>query len=55
VRMEVGGVSNASWRHRLRANREDRKAWELNGLRPWPWTRWLKPLRKLGQFIHRPR
>lgn len=55
VRMEVGGVSNASWRHRLRANREDRKAWELNGLRPWPWTRWLKPLRKMGQFIKRPR
>jgi glycosyltransferase involved in cell wall biosynthesis len=55
VRMEVGGVSNASWRHRLRANREDRKAWELNRLRPWPWTRWLKPLRKMGQFIKRPR
>lgn len=55
VRMEVGGVSNASWRHRVRANREDRLAWELNGIRPWPWTRWMKPLRKLGQFVKRPR
>lgn len=55
VRMEVGGVSNASWKNRLRANREDRMAWRLNGLTPWPWTLWMKPLRKLGQFVNRPR
>ena len=51
VRMQVGGVSNASWRNRLRANREDRSAWRLNGLRMPPWTPLMKPLRKLGQFL----
>lgn len=51
VRMQVGGMSNASWRNRLRANREDRSAWRLNGLRMPPWTPLMKPLRKLGQFL----
>jgi glycosyltransferase involved in cell wall biosynthesis len=51
VKMGMGGVSNATWRNRLRANRNDRRAWEVNGLKPYPWTLWLKPLRKLGQFV----
>ena len=38
VKMRTGGVSNASWGNRLRANREDRHAWRMNGLRPMPWT-----------------
>lgn len=50
VRMRRGGVSNASWRNWLRANRNDRKAWQLNGLRPRFYTLWWKPLRKLGQW-----
>ena len=34
VKMRTGGVSNASVRNRLRANREDREAWRINGLKP---------------------
>jgi glycosyltransferase involved in cell wall biosynthesis len=51
VKMRAGGVSNASLRNRLRANKEDRLAWRLNGLRPYFFTLYLKPLRKLSQFI----
>lgn len=50
VRMRTGGVSNASWSNRLKANREDRMAWRLNGLSPRPWTLIAKPLRKLSQW-----
>jgi glycosyltransferase len=53
--MQVGGMSNASWRNRLRAHREDWLAWSLNGLRPYPWTLAMKPLRKVGQFMSRAR
>ncbi len=51
VKMRVGGVSNASFNNRLRANKEDRLAWKLNGLRPNFFTLYLKPLRKVHQFI----
>jgi glycosyltransferase len=51
VKMQTGGMSNASWGNRLRANREDRTAWRKNGLRPMPWTLVMKPLRKLGQWM----
>lgn len=51
VRMRAGGVSNASLRNRLQANREDRMAWELNGLQPRFYTRYVKPLSKLGQYF----
>lgn len=51
IKMRRGGISNASWKNRLRANREDRKAWEINGLKPQFFTLILKPLRKLSQFI----
>ena len=50
VRMRTGGVSNANWTNRLKANREDRMAWRLNGLQPRPWTLLMKPLRKLVQW-----
>jgi len=53
VRMRVGGVSNASAGNRLRANREDKAAWRMNGLKPLPWTLVMKPLRKIGQFLKR--
>jgi glycosyltransferase len=55
VKMRNGGNSNGSLLHRLKANREDRKAWRLNGLTPRLWTLYLKPLRKLPQFIQRPK
>lgn len=51
VNMRTGGVSNATVANRLRANKMDRMAWSVNGLRPYPWTLALKPLRKVGQWI----
>ncbi|TAE32533.1 MAG: glycosyltransferase [Cytophagales bacterium] len=51
--MREGGVSNANLSNRMRANGEDRKAWELNGLKPHFFTLTLKPLRKLVQLIRR--
>jgi len=54
VKMRVGGTSNASLANRLRANRNDRNAWKVNGLRPYPWTLLLKPARKIPQYFTRP-
>lgn len=51
VKMRVGGASNAGLFNRLRGNREDRMAWKLNGLRPYWFTLYLKPLRKIHQYI----
>lgn len=50
VRMRSGGVSNSSLANRLLANRMDRKAWYVNGMRPYPWTILFKPLRKIFQY-----
>ena len=54
IRMRSGGASNATLARRLQANRMDKKAWEVNGLKPYPWTMLLKPLRKVGQWFARP-
>lgn len=54
VHMRTGGMSNASVNNRLQANRMDRKAWELNGLKPYPWTIPLKPIRKISQWWQKP-
>jgi glycosyltransferase len=51
VKMRTGGTSNVSLRNRLRANLMDRMAWKINGIKPYPWTLYLKPLRKIGQFF----
>lgn len=51
VKMRAGGKSNASVSNRLKANKEDRLAWEFNALKPYPFTLLLKPLRKLPQFL----
>ncbi len=51
VNMRTGGKSNASLQNRVNANLEDRKAWEVNGLKPRFYTLYLKPLRKIIQFI----
>ncbi len=51
VRMRVGGVSNMSIANRIKANREDKKAWKINGLTPKPFTLLFKPLSKLTQFL----
>ena len=51
VCMRTGGASNASFKHRIRANREDRMAWKMNGLVPFFFTLWLKPVRKIVQYF----
>ena len=51
VKMKSGGMSNASFRNRMKANREDREAWRMNGLKPYFFTLYLKPLRKITQFL----
>lgn len=50
IHMRMGGVSNKGWKARWKANRMDRKAWLVNGLKPFFFTIFLKPLRKLSQF-----
>lgn len=51
VSMRTGGHSNSSWRKRWIANREDRKAWEINGLKPKALTLWKKPIYKIFQYF----
>jgi glycosyltransferase len=53
VRMRAGGASNVSLMARLRANRMDRRAWVVNGMKPYPWTIPMKPLRKVLQYVFR--
>lgn len=53
VRMRVGGMSNVSLKNRIKANKEDRMAWEMNGLKPKSFTLLVKPLRKLIQYVKR--
>lgn len=54
VRMRAGGMSNATFRNRIKANREDREAWRVNQLQPYFYTTLLKPIRKLTQFFRKP-
>ena len=51
VKMWVGGKSNISLKNRWKANQEDRKAWKINQIKPYFYTLYLKPLRKLIQFL----
>ncbi len=53
VKMRAGGASNASFLNRIKANREDRRAWRINELQPYFFTLYLKPLRKITQFLLR--
>ncbi|MEP6796450.1 MAG: glycosyltransferase family 2 protein [Saprospiraceae bacterium] len=52
VKMRSGGHSNSSYKNRLKANKEDRESWRMNDMKPRFYTTWLKPLRKLTQFIY---
>lgn len=54
VCMRTGGMSSSNLAKRIRANIMDRKSWKINGLKPRPWTLWMKPLRKLPQYVIRP-
>jgi glycosyltransferase len=51
VIMQDGGISNSSLIKRIKANRMDSSAWKVNGLKPYPWTIFCKPLRKISQFM----
>lgn len=51
VLMREGGMSNKSIVHRLKANKDDRRAWDVNKIKPKWYTLLLKPLSKLTQFI----
>ncbi|HTF04664.1 MAG TPA: glycosyltransferase family 2 protein, partial [Bacteroidia bacterium] len=51
VKMRMGGVSNKTFANRLKANREDKRAWYVNGLRPGLFTLYRKPLSKIGQYF----
>jgi len=51
VKMRVGGKSNISLMNRIKANREDKLAWDINGIKPKFYTLLMKPLSKLGQFF----
>lgn len=53
TKMRVGGESNVSLKNRIRANKEDRRAWTMNGLKPAWFTLTLKPLSKIGQFVRK--
>lgn len=52
IKMRAGGVSNMSLKNRIRANKEDRKAWKINGIEPRWYTLWWKPLSKLVQWLN---
>jgi len=51
VSMRIGGVGNKSLKNRIRANKEDKLAWKINGLDYSFLTTILKPIRKIPQFI----
>ena len=51
VHMRNEGMSNASLKNRIKANRFDRQAWRVNEIKPRPWTLVAKPLGKLGQWF----
>jgi glycosyltransferase involved in cell wall biosynthesis len=55
TKMRVGGQSNVTLKNRLKANKEDRMAWELNGLKPRFYTLNIKPIRKIGQYFKKPK
>jgi glycosyltransferase involved in cell wall biosynthesis len=51
VKMQDGGISDSSLIYRIKVNRLDLSAWKVNGLKPYPWTIFFKPLRKISQFL----
>lgn len=51
VNMRAGGQSNITFKNRFKANREDKMAWEMNGLKPGLLTLIRKPLSKLKQYL----
>lgn len=54
VRMAMGGESNASLGNIVQANREVRRAWKKHGLKGGGLAPFLKPARKVFQFLRSP-
>ena len=53
IKMRMGGVSNTNISNKLKANKEDRNAWKVNGLNmPW-YTNFRKPLSKVAQYFQK--
>ena len=52
--MRTGGASDRSLISRIMANNNDKHAWEINEIKPYFFTTWLKPLRKIFQFLFKP-
>lgn len=52
MKMRAGGVSNVSVKNRWRANREDKRAWKINDLKPRWYTFIAKPLSKVFQWLN---
>lgn len=55
VNMRMGGASNASLMHRIKANKEDGLAWTKNQLNKPMFIRIKKPLQKVRQFFLKPK
>jgi len=51
VHMRSGGMSNRSFKNRIKAHLEDYRAWSFNGIRPKWYTVILKPIRKVFQYL----
>jgi glycosyltransferase len=49
--MRVGGMSNASWIGRLKANAHDARVWVQHSRLLASFIRIAKPARKIGQFL----
>ncbi len=50
IKMRVGGKSNRTLLNRILANVEDRKAWQINEIKPRFYTLLFKPLSKILQY-----
>ena len=51
VKLRTGGKSNVTLLNRIKANKEDRMAWQINNLKPHFYTLSFKPLSKIFQFV----
>ncbi|WP_242695909.1 glycosyltransferase family 2 protein [Desertivirga brevis] len=51
VKMRAGGMSNSSVEARMKANRADLEAMKMNGIKYPKLAAFLKPLRKIPQFL----
>ncbi len=51
VKMRVGGMSNSSLGNRIRANNADMEAMKINGIKFPRLAAFLKPIRKIPQFL----